>query len=323
MLTLTPDETQRATQFSNECARAFLSEPVTSVEGVKRSHDFPGKRLLLRIRTNSKDYALKIDLDSPETGRLQHEFRVLTDLSAHFAQTPTSQVVQPVYVSPSGLFFVTEFVDRPTALDVIYHENDDNRVAQVYRRAGSWLHDLHSVQAAQTFQFWPQWMMERIRNSSHTINSHARHEYQHMMNIMRSDAVHLRGLEDTRVFSHGDFHGLNLILGQGTAIGLDFTEACDKLAVYDIVDFLKADVFRPGNAEDIDRSGILRRNKEMFFRLYRHPVNMDILDFCLRGRLLRDWLLLCQQDRDYSDYDKHRANRLHLRLKLALTDTLI
>lgn len=323
MLTLTPDETQRATQYAQEFAQATRAGTVASVVGVKRSHDFPGKRLVLRVTTGNRDFALKVDLDSPETGRLQHEYRVLTDLSAHFAQTATSRVVTPAYMSPSGLFFVTEFIDRTTALDVIYNEPDDNRVAQAYRRAGAWLHDLHSVQPAQPYAFWPQWMMERIRNSSDTIKSHVRHEYQRMMNIMRADAVHLRGLEDIRVFSHGDFHGLNLILGQGTAIGLDFTEARDKLAVYDIVDFLKADVFRPGDAEELDRSGILSRNKEMFFRLYRHPINMDILDFCMRGRLMRDWLLLSQQDREYSDYDRRRADRLRLRLKLTLTDTLI
>lgn len=323
MLTLTPDEMQPATRFVEEFERISPSGSVTAFTGLKRSHDFPDQRLVLHVTTEQAEYALKIDFNSPESGRLQHEFSVLENLSTQFATHRNSQVVRPTYMSPSNLFFVTEFIDRPTALDIICNGKDDNQVAQVYRRAGAWLQDLHDCEPAEPYAFWPQWMMERIRNSSDTLKSHARHDYQQMMNIMRSDAIHLRGQEDIRVFSHGDFHGLNLILGQGVAIGLDFTESRKKLAVYDIVDFLKADVFRAGSAEDLDRSGILKRNKAMFLRRYRHPINMDILDFCIRGRLLRDWLLLCQQDHSYSEFERYKEKRLRLRLKHTLTEPLL
>lgn len=323
MHSLSPEETR----LVNDCVREFSAQrseyPVTAYECIWRSHGFANERLVLRLKSEICDLALKLDTQSSKTQRLSREFDLLTRLTTHFAKTPEAQVIRPIYLSDRDLFFVTEFVDRPTAVDVIYNSQDDRQVAQVYRRAGAWLQDLHCFQPAAQQPFWPQWMMERIRDSAQTLLPRVRSDYQQMMNIMRADAAHLRGQADLQVFSHGDFHGLNLILGQGAAIGLDFTEARDKLAVYDIVDFLKADVFRPGETDDIDRSGILRHNKQMFFRRYRHPINMDILDFCLRGRLLRDWLLLCQQDQTYSDFEQRKAQRLETRLKQALIGPLI
>ncbi|MFA3919593.1 phosphotransferase [Ruegeria hyattellae] len=320
MLTLSQHETQLASTYVDEFARACLGGASPTFDCIYRSSNFPQTRLVMRVSTADESYALKIDSESPLTGRLKAEFGVLQDLHTYFQGNETSQVVRPVYYSPGHAFFVTVFIDRPTAVDLIYDSPDDGKVAQVYRRAGSWLHDLHRFRTPTHIPFWPQWMMESTRELAKTARPDIAQDCRMMMNIMRADAGRLRSQPDLRVFSHGDFHGLNLILGQGTVFGLDFTEVIEKLAVYDIVDFLKADVFRDDTGQDLDRSGILRKNKEMFFRLYRHPIDMDILDFCIRGRLLKDWLEISGEDYNPTEFEAQKSRHLQHRLRRALTE---
>ncbi|WP_207383743.1 aminoglycoside phosphotransferase family protein [Ruegeria denitrificans] len=290
--------------------------PVENVECVYRSHGFPDTRLVLKVTTKTTSFALKIDRDSPTTGRLRDEFGLLADLHRHFDNNPSSQVIRPIYLSPTEAFFVTEYIDRPTAVDLIYNSQNEDQVAQVFRRAGSWLHDLHSSQPPLSYAFRPKWMTDSIRELIGAVPRDVADQSRKMVNVMFAEAARLKGTEDLRVFSHGDFHGQNLIVGQGKTIGLDFTESREKLAVYDIVDFLKADIFRPGTVSDVDRSGILKRNKDMFFRLYRHPINHDILDYCIRGRLLKDWLALWRVDHECSPFEEDKRQRLGKRLKI-------
>ncbi|MDP5219640.1 phosphotransferase [Ruegeria sp. 2205SS24-7] len=319
MPTLSQQETHLASAYVEEFARACLGGATPSFDCIYRSSNFPETRLVLRVDAGGEAYALKIDTESPATGRLKAEFGVLQELSAYFQANESTEVLRPIYYAPGNTFFVTEFIDRPTAVDLIYNSPDDSKVAQVYRRAGSWLHDLHGFRDPSQMPFWPQWMMESIRESIKTAGPAIADDTQAMMNIMRADAGRLRGKPVLRVFSHGDFHGLNLILGQGAMIGLDFTEVIEKPAVYDIVDFLKADVFRDERGQELDRSGILKVNKDMFFRRYRHPIDMDILDFCIRARLLKDWLEVSGESYQPTEFETQRTQRLLHRLRLALT----
>lgn len=317
MTAVTLEEFDNASACARELSQDCLGTPVTQIRFHCRSHAFPNTRLVWKVETASRNYALKLDTLSPETGRLGKEFDLLTQLTEHFKNSKNNRVVRPVYMSPSGAFMVTEFVERPTASDIIHNGEDDAQVAQVYRRAGSWLHDLHGVQNAKDYAFRPRWMTDSIREQSAQVPSHISEISQPMVEVFLAEAASLKNRPDLRVFSHGDFHGLNLIMGQGTAIGLDFTEARDKLAVYDIVDFLKADIFRDGAEKDIDRSGALTRNKEMFFRRYRRPIDTQILDCCLRGRLLKDWLRLWQPSFTCSEFELRKRDRLESRLKQA------
>ncbi len=315
MPTLTISEYDMAREFANEFARDHLRDHITGLHCVYRSHGFPGSRFVMKVETPSQNYALKIDTISPESGRLPNEFQVLTRVHDHFRRHETARVVRPVFLSPGGAFMVTEYIDRPTAVDVIYNSTDDKQVAQIYRRAGSWLHHLHSIQKPTNYAFRPRWMTENIRELSTLVPPDIARVSQPMVEIFLAEAARLRNRPDLRVFSHGDFHGLNLIMGQGTTIGLDFTEARDKLAVYDIVDFLKADIFRDSTNSEVDRSGVLKSNKQMFFKLYRHPIDMEILDCCLRGRLLKDWLRLWRPDFICSQFEERKRDRLETRLR--------
>ncbi|WP_170427360.1 aminoglycoside phosphotransferase family protein [Ruegeria arenilitoris] len=299
-------------EFSDQC----LQGPMTGYDCIYRSHAFADTRSVVVLHTSSQAFALKIDTTSPSTERLKNEFELLSALHQHFDGNETSRVVRPVYLSQGGEFLVTEYIDRPTAVDLIYNSADDNQVAQVYRRAGSWLNDLHARHPPTRYAFKPRWMTDSLSELIQAVPRDIANQSRAMVDEMLAEGARLKGTEDLRVFSHGDFHGQNLIVGQGKTIGLDFTEARDKLAVYDIVDFLKADIFRETVASEVDRSGILRRNKEMFFRLYRHPINHEILDYCIRGRLLKDWLFLHQITHTCSAFERDRRSRLWARLNL-------
>jgi aminoglycoside phosphotransferase (APT) family kinase protein len=50
-------------------------------------------------------------------------------------------------------------------------------------------------------------------------------------------------MKDTRVWSHGDFHSENMMLGPGMTF--DLTGSAHRLAI-DIVDFLMVDIYRDG-----------------------------------------------------------------------------
>ncbi|WP_170575806.1 phosphotransferase [Ruegeria atlantica] len=317
MLALTEDEHRRATAFVEEFSCYVAASGVLPFECMYRSHDFAETRMVLRIKGPEQHFALKIDTASPETGRLQSEFDLLVRLTQAFEKHKASRVVCPCYMSPRGTFFVTEFIDRPTCVDVVHNSTDDDQVAQIYRRAGAWLHDLHSVQPPKEYGFRPRWMTDGIHALLTEVPHHIRNEGQPMAKMLERDVLLLKGIPETQVFSHGDFHGQNLLIGRGEMIGLDFTEAREKLAVYDIVDFLKADIFRDATPNAVDRSGILKHNKDMFFRRYRHPIHMEILDFCLRARLLKDWLSLWHIKHACSTYEEDRRHRLGDRLRIA------
>ncbi|WP_170432667.1 aminoglycoside phosphotransferase family protein [Ruegeria arenilitoris] len=316
MLPITDEERARAASCVDEFSRQHATDEVLHFDCVYRSHDFSDTRMVLRVKGKQQDYALKIDTLSPTSGRLQREFELLTDLSQQFLQFETSRVVHPYYLSPGHMFFVTEFIDRPTAVDVI-HNSEDDQVARIYRRAGAWLHDLHGCQPATEYEFRPRWMTDAINALLPFVPPHVQAAGGQMAESLENSALHLKGIPDTRVLSHGDFHGQNLIVGKGEMIGLDFTEMREKLAVYDIVDFLKSDIFRDADPSNVDCSGILKLNKDMFFRRYRHPVHMGILDFCIRGRLLKDWLASWHVDHSCSPYEEDRRRRLGDRLQIA------
>ncbi len=314
---LSEQEHKLARGYVEEFSEQALTETVKGYQCIYRSHDFGDTRFLLRVETAFGDYALKIDLDSPMTGRLRKEYELLTRLARYFEASKTTRVVQPVYESPGNTFFVTEFVDRPTAADIIHNGTDNERVAQIYRRAGGWLHDLHDYHPAKDYGFRPKWMTDSIQELLDFAPMDIRSESQEMLGVLLAESRNLKGIPEVQVFSHGDFHSQNLIVGQGKMIGLDFTEAREKLAVYDIVDFLKSDIFRDAEPTEVDRSGILKTNKDMFFRRYRHPIHTGILDFCIRGRLLKDWLVLWHRNHDCSAYEEDRRDRLGYRLRIA------
>ena len=283
-------------RYARRCGRQFMSnlglEGTFSLKQVYRSRDYPRERWIYRLDLDDAQYALKIDVKADVTDRLRYEYATLKKLDAYFKSNAKAEgsVVAPLYISHDGKFFVSEFMDRPTVEHLIHHLESNRQAAQIFRRAGAWLHHLHSFEAQEHAKFWPNWMLEKIEARIADGPQAEEADYSPMVAQMRRDATRLTGLEDLAGFCHGDFHAGNLIIGKGQCHGLDIRKVTAKLLVYDIVDFLKADIFRPCTPDGLDQSGISVENKAKFFRLYRHKVNMAILDYCLRGRLLIDWL---------------------------------
>ena len=73
-------------------------------------------------------------------------------------------------------------------------------------------------------------------------------------------------------------------------------------------------VFRSDSSGELDRSGILVRNKEMFFKLYRHQLEMDVLDFNMRARLVIDWLGISRERYERTYFQRIKFNHLKDRI---------
>lgn len=285
---------------------------------IYKSADFSNERQVFLVEIEDQRFALKLDLTADKTGRLKDEYEILSNLQSHFAPHGRVAIVKPVYFSPSCKFFVTEHVGRKTATEAIRGIVEDNQAAQIYRRAGEWLNVLHSFRRPTYERFWYQWMLEDLNSIISSLDVQAlADEYEPLIQKMHEASNKFNSVRDLKVFSNGDFHGANLIIDKGCVYGLDFTEAKEKLAVYDIVDFLKVDVYRDGRPADVDRSGILQHNKHMFFKLYKHPINFDVLDFCIRGRLLIDWLSITRQRYAKSSFQRTKFKKFRERLLMA------
>lgn len=305
----------------NKMIREFTSN--TGLSGdtqfvcIYEAANFKRERQVFKVVVGDKVFAMKVDRVGAQTGRLTSEFAVMLDLHVHFKSYDKHSIPDPVYMSENGDFFVVEFLDHRTATDAIKTATNEKSAGQFYRRAGGWLHALHEFKPMTTSKLYPNWMFKSMQRTI-DIGPHANpSKYEPMIETLRVQTDNLKGRVDTRAFCHGDFHSSNLILGNGTTYGFDFTEITEKLALYDIVDFLKVDVFRTGVLDDVDKSGITRQAKAMFFKLYRHPIDAELLDFCLRGRLLKDWIFITSERYAKSQYQNNKFHRLEDRLNIA------
>jgi Ser/Thr protein kinase RdoA (MazF antagonist) len=89
-----------------------------------------------------------------------------------------------------------------------------------------------------------------------------------MRAILHEQTRKVNKIRDTHATSHGDFHSENMMLGPGMTYGFDFTEARAKMAVYDVVDFLKCDIYRDAPVDQIDEADITKTQRDMFFKGY-------------------------------------------------------
>lgn len=305
----------------NKMVREFVSnvglQGETNFVCVYRSTHFEHERQVFKVSVGGKLFAMKVDRGGPKSGRLASEFAVLQGLHDHFERHEKQAVPAPVYASKNGEFFVIEFIDNRTATEVIKTVKDVKSAGQVYRRAGGWLHALHQYQGKTRARIYPNWMFEALDVSIRKGPRAPSEKYLPMIAQLRAEADQLGKREDTKAFCHGDFHASNLIMGQGVTYGFDFTEAKEKLALYDIVDFLKVDIYRTGVLADVDRSGVTRQCKSMFFKLYRHSIDLELLDFCLRGRLLMDWTFITSERHHKSHSQRNKYLKLEERLNIA------
>lgn len=321
MLSILGFDFMRVEGMIRECKAELGLSGKTHYECIYRSNEFYDQRFVFKVTIGEQVVALKVDYASPNTGRLQREFETLKVLNTHFSSNEKLVVPEPFYMSSSNRFFVMRYLSGRTATVAIRGSENSQSIGQVYRRAGHWLQHLHQFTGYQEVKLWPNWMSEAIDVATEKNPQATPSEYGLMVEQLRSQLKGLAGTPALKVFSHGDFHSSNVILTKGKTCGFDFTEVTEKLAVYDIVDFLKSDIYWTDAAHEIDGSGVSQRCKEMFFRRYRHPLDHDVLDLCLRGRLLIDWMNISKSRYEKSAFQRDKFARLKARLEIAFRDS--
>ncbi len=284
---------------------------------IYRSANFARERQVFKVGVGDATFAMKVDLEGAKSNRLVDEFALLQKLHRHFTAYEKQKTPEPVYLSKNGDFFVVEYIDSHTASDAIKTTKNPRSVGQAYRRAGGWLHALHEFRPLTQRKIYPNWMFKTLDASLETGPQAPRDTLERWVEAFRKDVAPIEERHDTRAYCHGDFHAGNLILSQGVTYGFDLTEAHEKPALYDIVDFLKVDIFREGLDADVDHSGVTQQAKEMFFKLYRHPIDRELLDICLKGRILMDWAFITPERYTKSEFQRNKYRLLERRLEIA------
>ena len=297
-------------------ARGFVGMPDHRM--IYCSADFPTTRQVWQVILGPDIYALKLDFEAEPDGRLSKEYHELEAMRAHFAKYDKLDLVTPVYLSPTGQFCVTEFIDFLTAGQRLQSVDNEQTRRQVFRRAGLWLHALHEYHPIKRKEYWGNWMPIEVDDIV------ARNEMQAdpadvavFRDKLKAQIRKVNKIRDSHAWSHGDFHGENLMLGPGATYGFDFTEARRKMAVYDIVDFLKVDIWRRSPINELDSAGITKLHREMFFKGYKHPINKDVLDVSIRGRLLIDWVSITREGYATREDRRTTFDRFKTRLDVA------
>ncbi|WP_375280087.1 aminoglycoside phosphotransferase family protein [Pseudooctadecabacter sp.] len=280
----------------------------------------PDARQVLKVTLGTQTFALKVDMTSHETGRLTEEFEGLKDLSAHFAQYDKLGTVTPLYLSPGGRFFAMDYLNHKTAGQRLQGREQDQTARQVYRRTGMWLSAMHDFKPQKKGQFHGRWMLVEIDALIEAGQLQADvHQLRRMRNILSEQIETTGNTKDIRAWCHGDFHSENIMMGPGMTYAFDLTEARMKMALYDAVDFLKVDVFRPFEPGDVDASGLITAHREMFFKGYKHRIKQHLFDIAMRGRLLIDWAAITRDAYANSEIDRKRFDRIKPRLEIAFS----
>jgi hypothetical protein len=140
-----------------------------------------------------------------------------------------------------------------------------------------------------------------------------------MRAILHEQTRKVNKIRDTHATSHGNFHSENMMLGPGMTYGFDFAEARAKIAVYDVVDFLKCDIYRDTPVDQIDEAGITKTHRDMFFKGYKHKIDKDVLNVSLRGRMLLDWVSITRDSHAKIRTDRILYRKLKPRLDIAFS----
>ncbi|WP_350356308.1 aminoglycoside phosphotransferase family protein [Leisingera thetidis] len=238
------------------------------------------------VHESGRILVLKKDF-KPGTPWIEREFRRFEQLRPHFAAAEGCEVVEPVYLGADKSFHITGFAKGRTASDVLRNPQSQAQADQVFRRSGRWLNHLHKFGPAEPGQIWMNWIFEEFDKLRAGEDVHAQPEhYAAFLEQLRSQSHQFQGSPCSSVFSHGDFHSGNLILGKGSVCGLDLAYSETKPAIYDVVDFLASDMDNPLPADGIGPGGVRQSSVEFFFKTYRRPVSRPLLNFHLRSKLL-------------------------------------
>lgn len=218
---------------------------------------------------------------------IAREYQLFEQLRPHFATTDDCTLAEPVYLGADRSFHITRYAEGRTASDVLRAPNSAAQANQVFRRAGKWLNQLHHHAQSAPEDIWMNWIFRELDQllTRPEVFAQPQH-YAGFLDQLRRDAPQFQASPCPRAFAHGDFHSGNLILGKGSVCGLDLAYGKEKPILYDVVDFLVSDLNNPLPAADITAGGIRRDSVTFFFKTYRHAIQLPLLNFHLRARLL-------------------------------------
>jgi len=300
-----------------EFVGAFPQAHDFELEDVIQARDFRGERCVFLLSSKSQKIAIKYDKTSPTKGRLQNEYAQLLKLDTYFKNRTNDDVVKPLYLSDTGSFFVTQRIEAPTAMHAL---RDDATLSscEIYRRAGQWLHHLHSFERQEQAPFWPGWLMKRINDPQTLANTLVKPEvYEPLVDHITACAHKARGNKILKCVSHGDFHGNNLLMSEAVTYGLDLTAMGVNFAVHDITKLFMMDVVLDADAASLDKSGIVAQHTQAFFDAYKHPIDADVLGFCVKARMLITLLRTTAQSYAASKYQQRKFGELLKRVQFA------
>ncbi|MCA1334699.1 phosphotransferase [Pseudooceanicola marinus] len=271
-------------------------------------------RSVLRMEIGGGSFVLKLNQVPKQAGRIAEEYRALRQAARVFAPHPDLGVIEALYLSPGETFMVTRFHDVPTLLEQMDEGADP---LPLCRQAGRWLAVLHGQSPAEEARFWPKWIFARLEELRARGPQAPAADFQPLIRALRRQVEGLRGCPAPRVLCHGDFHAGNLLVEEKRLLGLDLFEEKRKLAVYDMVDFLKGDIRADAPEAEIDAGGVRRQVRAALLQGYGQPVNEDLLSFLLRAQLLIDWLHIDAARHAESPFLQGKYKRLENRLSLA------
>jgi len=254
---------------------------------------------------------------------IEKEFSLFEQLQGHFDSAKDCEVAKPLYLGADNSFHITEYSEGRKATDVLRCPQSQAQANQVFRRCGNWLNHLHQFRPEEPENIWTNWIFEEFDKLAVDDGIHAKPEhYTQFLKQLHSQSGQFQASPCSRVFSHGDFHSGNVILGKGTVCGLDLAYSSMKPDLYDVVDFLASDLNNPLPADDIGPGGIRQASVAFFFRTYRRPISRPLLSFHLRARLLLELVRIQQSAVNRNPKVKARFEILLARLSMAFDQPL-
>lgn len=294
-----------------------------SVACIHKANDTGREQMVFSLLHESgKALILKKDF-KPGNRWIEREFRLFERLRPHFAGADDCEIVEPVYLGTDKSFHITGFAKGRTGSDVLRNPQSQAQANQVFRRCGKWLNHLHQYGSAEPENIWMNWIFDEFGKLTAADGVYAQPEhYATFLEQLRSQSHQFQASPCSRIFSHGDFHSGNLILGRGTVWGLDLAYGKEKPSIYDVVDFLVSDLSNPLPADDIGPGGIRQASVEFFFKTYRHPVSRPLLNFHLRARLLLELARIQDSAEHLKPRVKDRYENIRARLSSAFDQPL-
>ncbi|MBV0912669.1 aminoglycoside phosphotransferase family protein [Anianabacter salinae] len=282
-----------------------------------RAKDRTHERCVVALAGGGRMVAVKIDLRGDDTGRLAREHVQLVRLRPLFAAADGAALIEPILLGGNGRFLVTGLVEAPTMLETLDAGPAPADARALFTAAGRWLRVLHSADTAEIAPFWPRWMIERLQELASGPAQADPARAQAVTNAIAERLRALRGTNATEGLCHRDFHANNLLFDGQTATGLDLTEVTRKLALYDIVDLLRADVQLVLDGP-LHPSGIAQTTIEAFVAGYGPLPDPRLFEAAMQARLAMDWLTVTPERFATSAAQRHRFDTLSLRLRSVL-----